>query len=70
MSIDKDKDYDKDYDYDKTIISYTGTYFKEDINSTFFKSMLEPQNGVDAIAIALLILHRIILTNTIIPIKP
>ncbi len=26
--------------------------------------MLEPQNGVDAIAIALLILHRIILTNT------
>ncbi len=26
--------------------------------------MLEPQNGVDAIAIALLILHRIILANT------
>ncbi len=26
--------------------------------------MLEPQNGVDAIAIALLILYRIILTNT------
>ncbi len=26
--------------------------------------MLELQNGVDAIAIALLILHRIILTNT------
>ncbi len=37
---------------------------REDINSAFFKSMLEPQNGVDAIAIALLILHRIILTNT------
>ena len=26
--------------------------------------MLEPQNGVDAISIALLILHRITLTNT------
>ncbi len=26
--------------------------------------MLEPQNGVDAIAIALLILHRITLINT------
>ncbi len=38
---------------------------KEDINSTFFKSMLEPQNGVDAISIALLILHKITLTNTI-----
>ncbi len=37
---------------------------REDINSAFFKSMLEQQNGVDAIAIALLILHRIILTNT------
>ncbi len=27
--------------------------------------MLEPQNGVDAIAIALLILHRITLTNAV-----
>ena len=34
---------------------------REDINSAFFKSMLEPPNGVDAITIALLILHKIIL---------
>ncbi len=37
---------------------------REDTNSAFFKSMLAPQNRVDAISIALLILHKIALTNT------